>query len=316
MISQLEAHVNRRTSQILDAAGARGDCEFVGDVAYQLPMHVIADIVGIPEPDRPWVFARTDVLLRSLDPSTALTADDRFAAERDLFAYAEQLGRAKRDHPTDDIWSLLAAAEIADDDGARTELSELELDMFFVILTLAGSETTRNAISQGLMALVAHPDQLDALRADPRLLPTATDEMIRWASPVLLFGRSATRDVDLGGACIAAGDRVVLCLPRPVPFRRSPSAEPAPVVRRGRAALLPRGEPGQDGGARHVPQPPRPLRRRDHRRARVGGRRAGTQRRRVGGPPTRATHTAVGRSGLVQFHRSPSSVQSRSLCGA
>jgi cytochrome P450 len=238
MISQLEAHVIRRASQILDEAGARGDCEFVGDVAYQLPMHVIADIVGIPEPDRPWVFARTDVLLRSLDPSTALTADDRLAAERDLFEYAEQLGRQKRDHPSDDIWSLLAVAEIAGDDGAPTELSELELDMFFVILALAGSETTRNAISQGLMALVAHPDQLDALRTDPALLSTATDEMIRWASPVLLFGRSATRDVELGGVSIAAGDRVVLWYPSgnrderafPDPFRFDVRRQPNPHV--------------------------------------------------------------------------------------
>src|SRR5690606_18137418 len=107
----------------------------------------------------------------------------------------------------------LAGAEITGDDGERTRLTELELDLFFLILTLAGSETTRNAISQGLVALLGHPDQMQALRNDRSLLPGAADEMIRWASPVLYFGRVATRDDELGGAPIRAGDRVVMWYP-------------------------------------------------------------------------------------------------------
>ena len=91
-------------------------------------------------------------------------------------------------------------AEITDEDGKPTSLSEIEIDMFFVILTLAGSETTRNTITQGLMALLAHPRPARDLRADPTLTVSATDEMIRWASPVLFFGRTATTDVELGGA--------------------------------------------------------------------------------------------------------------------
>ena len=101
------------------------------------------------------------------------------------------------------MWTILAG----------TELSEFELDLFFLILTLAGSETTRNAISQGLVALLDHPDQLQQLRDDPSLLGSATDEMIRWASPVLYFGRVATRDVELGGEQIRKGDRVVMWYP-------------------------------------------------------------------------------------------------------
>jgi cytochrome P450 len=213
MIAELEAHVSRRADQIVNAAAARGTVEFVSEVAYQLPMHVIADIMGIPDEDRPWVFTRTDTMLRALDPTSGLDPSDRLAAERDLFDYAQRLSAEKRDRPGDDIWTVLTQAEVASDDGDPTSLSELELDMFFIILTLAGSETTRNAISQGVMALVAHPDQMQTLRDDPSVLASATDEMIRWASPVLYFGRTATRDVELGGASIRAGDRVVLWYP-------------------------------------------------------------------------------------------------------
>jgi len=213
MIAELEGHVTRRADQIVAAAAERGAVEFVSEVAYQLPMHVIADIMGIPDDDRPWVFARTDTMLRALDPTSGLDPDERLAAERDLFDYAQRLSAEKRDHPGDDIWTVLTTAEVATDDGDSTSLSELELDMFFIILALAGSETTRNAISQGVMALVAHPDQMQLLRDDASLLPSATDEMIRWASPVLYFGRTATRDVELGGASIRQGDRVVLWYP-------------------------------------------------------------------------------------------------------
>jgi cytochrome P450 len=203
----------RWTARILDDAAERGECDFVRDVAYQLPMHVIADIVGIPEADRPWVFHHAEAMLKGLDPQSGLTPDDRAASERELFLYAQALGREKRTNPSDDVWTILSRAEVIGDDGDATELTDFELDLFFLILTLAGSETTRNAISQGLVALLDHPAQLRALRADRSLLPSATDEMIRWASPVLFFGRTAACDVELGGQSIAEGDRVVMWYP-------------------------------------------------------------------------------------------------------
>ena len=210
-IGELEGHIVRRSAMIIDQVAERGEeCEFVSEVAYLLPMHVIADIVGIPDEDRAWVFHCTDTVLRALDPSSGLTLADRSDAERRLFDYAQELGRAKRDRPADDIWSVLINAVIEDESGHPTALSELEVDMFFLILALAGSETTRNAISQGLVALLEHPDQLAALRCDRSLMARASDEMIRWASPVLYFGRTATQDVELGGASIHAGDRVAL----------------------------------------------------------------------------------------------------------
>jgi cytochrome P450 len=203
MISELEGSIVRRTQQVLDDVAARGECDFVTDVAYQLPMHVIADIVGIPDSDRTWVFHQAETMLRSQDPASGLGADERGTAEIELFHYASELGAKKRAQPADDIWTILSG----------TDLSEFELDLFFLVLTLAGSETTRNAISQGLVALLDHPDQMQRLREDPQLRPSATEEMIRWASPVLFFGRTATRDVELDGARIEAGDRVVMWYP-------------------------------------------------------------------------------------------------------
>jgi cytochrome P450 len=213
MISELEGHIVRRTARILDDFAAHGGGDFVTDVAYQLPMHVIADIIGIPDEDRPWVFDRTEAMLLAYDPASGISEEQRQKAELELFGYAQTLGLRKRTHPADDIWTILTSAEIDAEDGSRSSLGEIELDMFFLVLALAGSETTRNAISQGLMALLAHPDQLRALRDDPSLMGSATDEMIRWSSPVLYFGRTATRDVVFGGQQISAGDRVVLWYP-------------------------------------------------------------------------------------------------------
>ena len=210
MVARLEELIVTRAARILDDVADRGACDFVADVAYALPMHVIADIVGIDEPDRPWVFERMDRVIRFFDTTSGVTADAKAEAERELFEYAESLTKAKRAAPSDDVWTLIAHAVVVDDDGSEHRIEGMELEMFFLLLGLAGSETTRNAISQGLLALLDHPDQLAALRADPALVPSASDEMIRWASPVIYFGRTATHDVDLGGTHLAAGDRVVL----------------------------------------------------------------------------------------------------------
>ena len=202
-IGRLEEQIRVRTERILDHAAAQGELDFVPAIAYQLPMHVIADIVGIPEADRPEVFRLTDVILRATDPFQQILKDEQRTAEAALFHYAHELSEAKRANPTDDVWSILATGE----------LDDLELDLFFMILTFAGSETTRNALAQGLMALVARPDQLDELRQQPSLLPTATEEILRWSSPGICFARTVTRDTELGGQQLRAGDRIGLFYP-------------------------------------------------------------------------------------------------------
>ena len=108
------------------------------------------------------------------------------------------------------MWTLLSTLEIEGDDGTRTTLSETELDLFFMLLTVAGSETTRNAIALGLWALWQHPDQMALLRNDPAVMPTAVDEILRWASPVAYFGRRAARATEIRGVPIAEGDRVTM----------------------------------------------------------------------------------------------------------
>jgi cytochrome P450 len=213
MIDRLEDLITKRTDRILDTAASLGECDFVRDVAFPLPMHVIADIVGIPEADRRWVFEQVERVLRAYDTNTSLTPEDSEDAHAVLFAYAKQLSEAKRAHPQDDVWTLISHAEVVGDDGEPTRLAGLELEAFFVVLTLAGSETSRNAISQGLVALLQHPEQLEHVREDRGARRIATDEVLRWTSPVLFFGRTATRDVDLGGADVRAGDRVVVWYP-------------------------------------------------------------------------------------------------------
>jgi cytochrome P450 len=130
-----------------------------------------------------------------------------------MFQYAQKLGREKRSNPQQDVWTLLCKAEVDTEDGTRTTLSEMELDLFFTLLVVAGSETTRNAISLGLLALLDNPDQLGRLREDRSVMPAAVEEILRWSTPVSYFARRATRDTELRGVPISAGDRVTLWYP-------------------------------------------------------------------------------------------------------
>jgi cytochrome P450 len=127
------------------------------------------------------------------------------AALQDMFDYAEQLAEAKRRDPADDVLTALVEAEV---DGEK--LTDAELKMFFFLLVVAGNDTVRSALPGGVLALVEHPVEYARLRADPALLPGAIEEMLRWHPPVLTFRRTATRDVELGGRRIAAGDKVVV----------------------------------------------------------------------------------------------------------
>jgi cytochrome P450 len=168
-------------------------------------MHMIADIVGIPESDREWLFTTVNTLLTAADPQNDLTQEDMQVSGVELFAYAQELSRAKRERPADDVWTTLSTVEV---DGDR--LGETELDFFFMLLTAAGSETTRNALSAGLPALLDHPDQLGRLRSDPSLLKGTVDEILRWSSPVSYFARRANVDVEIRDVTIRAGDRVTI----------------------------------------------------------------------------------------------------------
>jgi cytochrome P450 len=213
MVGRLEQQMRGWAASIIDDALARGTCNFVDDVAYQLPMHVIADIVGIPVQDRQWLFKLTNDFVSAGDADVQRSPEQQLAIQVEMFEYARKLGQEKRTRPQDDVWTILSTVEIDTDDGGRTGLSEIELDLFFLVLTVAGSETTRNALSSGLMVLLEHPDQLETMRSDTRVLGAAVEEILRWSSPVSYFARRATRDTEIRGVRIRAGERITLWYP-------------------------------------------------------------------------------------------------------
>jgi cytochrome P450 len=176
-------------------------------------MNVIADMVGIPEADRAWLFSLANEFLQADTPGRRLSPEKQLELQVQLFEYAQTLGQMKRSDPQDDVWTILSTVEVETDDGGLATLSQIELDLFFLLLIVAGSETTRNAVSQGLLALLDHPDQLERLRQEPGAIPLAVEEILRWSSPVVCFARRATRDTEIRGMPIAEGDRVTMWYP-------------------------------------------------------------------------------------------------------
>ena len=213
MVKQLEQQIRRWAESIVDRALQLGECDFVSEIAYKLPMHVIADIVGIPFEDRDWLFALTNNFLQGGREDNLMSPEEQLGVQVQMFEYAQRLGQAKRADPQDDVWTILSTVEVVNDDGERTALSQIELDLFFILLTVAGSETTRNAVSQGLVSLLEHPEQLERLRRDPSAIGPAVEEVLRWSSPVSYFARRATKDTEIDGIPIAQGDRVTMWFP-------------------------------------------------------------------------------------------------------
>jgi cholest-4-en-3-one 26-monooxygenase len=206
MIGALERHVRELTARIVDAALAKGDCDFVVDVAAELPLEVIAELIGVPREDRHKIFDWSNRLVGSEDPEYAVSADRLLEAQMEMFMYAQQLADQRRAEPREDIVTTLLDAEI---DGDR--LTELDFNMFFMLLSVAGNETTRNAIAHGMNAFLEHPDQYELLASDPEAhLAGATEEVLRWSSPVMYFRRNVTRDVEVRGRHLRAGDKISL----------------------------------------------------------------------------------------------------------
>jgi cytochrome P450 len=207
-VAKLEEAIQRRAHSMAAPLLQNGGGDFI-DLAGGLPMSVIGDIVGIPEADRSHVFELVDKALGTAQLPDSV-ADTEAMVE--IFQYATELTNSKRENPVDDIWSTLCHAEIQDDDGATFRLPANELEIFFFILSLAGSDTTRNALCDGIQAFVANPDQIERYRADPEVRRTAADEVIRYATPITYWVRGVKKDVVLGGQTIEQGARVVTML--------------------------------------------------------------------------------------------------------
>ena len=210
MLRKVEADVQRAASAIVEEVREKGPCDFVTEVAAPLPLKIICDMMGIPQSDYPAVFSRSNVILSNGDPEYIPEGSDIAAAlltaGYELSEMVQELGRHRAEHPTDDLTSALVHAEL---DGER--LTSQELGSFFVLLVVAGNETTRNAISHGLKVLTDNPDQRKAWTTDfEGVAATAVEEIVRWATPVIWMRRTATEDSTVGGESIAAGSKLLL----------------------------------------------------------------------------------------------------------
>jgi cholest-4-en-3-one 26-monooxygenase len=208
MISRLEKHIAEICHTLMDDVQRSGEADFVTDIAAPLPLYVICELVGAPVTDRGRIFELSNRLVGSADPEYQVAEQAQQGAAAEVYAYGEALAERRRAEPADDIVTRLLQP---DDTGEA--LTSSEFDLFFLLLTVAGNETTRNAAAGGMLALFEHPDQWQRLIDDPALIPAAAEEIVRWVSPVNMFRRTATQDTELGGQPIAAGDKVVVFYP-------------------------------------------------------------------------------------------------------
>jgi cholest-4-en-3-one 26-monooxygenase len=208
MIKRLEGHVRDICHQLIDEVSPRGEAEFVRDIAAPLPLYVICELLGAPVGDRGKIFDWSNQLIGFDDPDYETSFESAAAVSAEILNYAHELAGLRRGRPGDDIITRL----LHPDDEGR-ELSGDEFAMFVLLLIMAGNETTRNATSGGMLAFFDHAGEWRRLIADPSLIDTAADEIVRWVSPVNLFRRTATQDTELGGKPIKEGDKVVVFYP-------------------------------------------------------------------------------------------------------
>ncbi len=189
--------------QIVDAVIERGECDFVADIAGEMPSYVIAKLMGLPLEDGRKLYELTEIIHTAPE---ALPEGAQEQAIRSMFEYGMGVIQEKRARPTDDLASRLLHAEV---DGRR--LDDEDFLLFFLLLIDAGGDTTRNLVGGGMLALLEHPDQYAMLRSDPETyLPRAREELLRWVSPVIYMRRTALQDTEIAGQRIRAGDKVVM----------------------------------------------------------------------------------------------------------
>jgi cholest-4-en-3-one 26-monooxygenase len=211
MIGLLEDHLQYRAELIVDDVIESGSCDLVNDLAAELPLQAIAEMMGVPQEDRHLMFEWTNIMIGANDPEysgEAGSSNEARDAAMQLYMYSNQLAAKRRDDPRDDLVTKLLNADV---DGEA--LTEEEFDMFMLLLSVAGSETTRTATSHGMQALFDNPDQMALMQEnlfDDAFIATAIEEIVRWATPVHHFRRTATVDTELRGKKIAAGDKVLM----------------------------------------------------------------------------------------------------------
>ena len=207
-IGLLARHIRQLATAIVDDVAERGECDFVDDVAARLPMETICEMLGVPAGDRRHIYDLSNRLIGFDDPDFQDNREEAPAAAAEMYLYAENLATERRKCPMDDLTTILLHAEV---DGER--LTTAEFDSFFLLLALAGNETTRTVTAQGMRLLIEHPEQGRRLAADMGLLPSAVEEILRYNPAVIHFRRTAARDVEVRGKTIHAGDKVLFWYP-------------------------------------------------------------------------------------------------------
>jgi cytochrome P450 len=193
------------TRKVLDLALPKGEFDFVAEISSEIPMQVFAEILGVPHDERRTIIDLGDRLLGNQDPEYRVEPDEAHMSlpfsspvALEMFEFGRRLAAARRTDPRDDVVTQLAFEG----------LTQREFDVYFILLATAGNETTRHTITHGLLALLEHPQEIERLRADPELLKPMAEEMLRWATPVHHFRRTAAADTELRGKTIRAGDKV------------------------------------------------------------------------------------------------------------
>ena len=200
-VEALRDDLRERAAAIVRAAAENGTGDFVEQVACELPLQAIAGLMGVPQDERKKIFDWSNQMVGDLDPEFA--GNDAIGASVELILYSMQMAADRAAHPRDDLVTKLVQADV---DGHK--LSDDEFGFFVILLAVAGNETTRNSITHGMVAFTEFGDQWELYR---KLRPqTAVDEIVRWATPVTSFQRTALRDTELGGVTIAKGQRVVM----------------------------------------------------------------------------------------------------------
>ena len=208
LVGKQEAHIRELARRIVDRVAPRGECEFVSEVASELPMQVICEMVGVPEEDRRRIYDLSNLLIGFDDPEYQKSREQGMQASIEMFVYASKLAARAKAEPHDDLVTALVEGEV---DGER--LSERDYNSFFLLLSVAGNETTRNMTTHGIRLLMEHPDERAKILRDLSLVPTATEEILRYNPPVMYFRRTALADTEIRGQKIRRGEKVALYYP-------------------------------------------------------------------------------------------------------
>jgi cholest-4-en-3-one 26-monooxygenase len=206
-VERLVPRLRELSSVIIDRIAERGSCDFVSDVARKLPMQVICELIGAPTSDWGRLYELSDTMIDPDDPNFSASLEQSVAAAMEMYSYSAALADERRARPREDLMTALIEAEV---EGHK--LTEGEINAFFLLLVVAGNETTRHLLSGGLLALFENPEARTRLRSDPSLWPGAVEEMLRFVSPLMQWRRTINRDTTLHGTELREGDKVILSL--------------------------------------------------------------------------------------------------------